>query len=334
VTPDPIILARISSDGGQTYEDLYGNASVAAYVDSVINFDCFGTGWSWDNIACPFDNALTMGIRVEEYMYGAIDVPAPADLLNNVVVYRLNVTNRNVDPITVHMGAFQDFDLEQNTFDLFDFDGVNQIMWGASCSGVDVTNTKVWGNGQVACDVDMWGVRTLDAQQAMWHADYVALDSMYYWMTDPGEAGRTWQAGIDENYPCDPASESDDRDAWMSFRAFNLGDSETITSGFYQFGLVGDVTDAAAYADLAKVIKEFCGFNRGDMNQNGGIDLGDVVALYNILYGTGAGPLFEHSMDVNGDGLVDGSDILYLADYHFYCTNPPVCVWALPDICP
>jgi hypothetical protein len=137
VTPDPIILCRLTHDGGYTYDDVYGYASVTAYIDSVVNFDCYLTGWDWSQIECPFDNALTMGIRVVEYMYGAIEEPK----LNNVVVYKLDITNRNPDPVEVYMGAFHDYDLEHNTADLWDFDATHQIAWGASCTGTDVTNT-------------------------------------------------------------------------------------------------------------------------------------------------------------------------------------------------
>jgi hypothetical protein len=333
VTPAPVILAEISHDGGSTYDNLLGYISATAYIDSVVNFDCYGTGWDWSNVECPFDNSLTMGIKVEEFMYGAIDEP----LLNNVLVYRLNITNRNSEPIEIYMGAFQDYDLEANGFDLWDFDASSQIAWGASCGNVDVTNTKVYGMGKVpACDGDdMIGVRTLDAQQAMWHADNIALDSMYYWMSDPAEAGRTWQTGIDPDFPCDPASESDDRDAWMSFVGHNFAANETYHTGFYMFGADNmDVTNSDYYIELAGIVNEFCGFRRGDMNQNGEIDLGDVISLYNIVYGTGAGPLFRHSMDVDGSKIVDGADILYLANFHFCEGPPPVCTWALPDICP
>jgi hypothetical protein len=331
VTPDPIILCRLTHDGGYTYDDVYGYASVTAYIDSVVNFDCYLTGWDWSQIECPFDNALTMGIRVVEYMYGAIEEPK----LNNVVVYKLDITNRNPDPVEVYMGAFHDYDLEHNAADLWDFDATHQIAWGASCTGTDVTNTWVYGTGKVPiCDGNpMWGARTLDANQAMWHADYVALDSMYYWMTN--EPGRTWQVGIDPNYPCDPASESDDRDLWASFVGHNFAGDETYTTGFYMFGGNDwDVTDANYYKHFAGVVNEFCGFMRGYVTHDHDLNLADVVALYKYLYQGGPGSWFWHTMDVNGDGDVNGDDIVYLANYYWCLGPPPVCQWVLPDICP
>jgi hypothetical protein len=329
----------MSHDGGYTYDDVYGYASVAAYVDSVVNFDCYGTGWSWDNIECPFDDTLSMGFRVEEYMWGVLDEPS----LANVVIYQLDITNRNPDSIVgLQIGAFHDFDLENNSSDQWLFDADHSIAWGASCSNVDVTNTKVYGWGMWPIwhhwhwwcwwPPRFWGVRTLDAEQAMWHADYVALDSMYYWMTN--EPGATYQVGIDPNFPCDPASESADRDAWMSYTGYDFGGHETRTLGLYMFGGIGDVTDDQYYVQLAATVSLANGTIRGHMNMDHVVNLADVVLLYNMLYNGGPGPLFEHTADVNGDGVIDGADVLYLANYAFCLGDPPVQVNVLPNICP
>jgi outer membrane protein assembly factor BamB len=334
VTPDPVLLGAMSHDGGLTYTDVEGYASVVAYIDSVINFDCYGTGWNWANVECPFDNALTLGIRVREYMYGAIAEPA----LNNVVIYKYVITNRNPDPLPgVYVGAFNDFDLDGtlNGFDLFRFDAAHSISWGSPCSpAYDFTDGVVYGMGKVPMDVDpMIGTRTLDANQAMWATNNVALDSMYYWMTT--QPGQTAQAGIDMNFPCDPLSETDDRDAWHSFIGHDFAGNETYTFGSYMLGFEhADVTDDQFFFDLAVMVNQFCGFGRGDIDDNGAINLADVVALWNMLHAGGPGPLFEHLADVDASGAVDNADVLYLANYYFCLGPAPVGDWVLPDICP
>jgi hypothetical protein len=330
VTPDPVLLGAMSHDGGLTYDDVYGYVSAAAYVDSVIDFDCYLTGWDWSQIECPFDNALTMGLRVEEFMYGVIDEAA----LNNVVIYKLNVTNRNADPIEAYVGAFNDFDLESNSSDYFKFSSEYSIAYGASCSGVDVTNTKCYGMGKIPMDVDpMIGNRTMDADQAMWHADNVALDSMYYYLT--AQPGETYQAGIDPNFPCDPASESSDRDAWHSFVGHEWAGFETYSFGVYLFGYGDkDITDDQFFFDLAVLVNQFSGFGRGDINNDGEKNLADVVALWNMVDGSGPGPLFEHLADVNASGAVDLADVLYMANYYFCLGPAPVGDWTLTNICP
>jgi hypothetical protein len=334
ITPSPIVLGAYW-DGG-SYVDIEGYVSAVAYVDSVVDFDCYGTGWSWDNVACPFDNDLTIGIRVEEFMYGAIDY-AP---LNNVVIYRHDITNRNADPITgMGMSAFHDYDLGPSPFNHFDtwkFSEAYGISYGSPCAaGYDYTNGAVYGNGTIPMDI-MRNSATLDAQQAMWEDDYVWLDSCYYYMANV--TGTTAQAGIDLNFPCDPGSESDDRDQWVTYWFGDLGGNETMSIGTYFFGFPnGDVTDDAFFEGLATLINQFAGFDRGDICGNPGIDLADVVHLLNIVLGVPDAcdpPPFYHMADVNGDGVVDMADYEYLKAYYFCAGPPPAGGWALPYICP
>jgi hypothetical protein len=275
-----------------------------------------------------------MGIRVEEYMYGVI---GQAGYLDHVVIYKYDITNRNADPVEVYVGAFNDFDLDGtlNGFDLFRFDAAHSISWGSPCSpAYDFTNGVVYGMGKVPMDVDpMIGVRTIDANQAMWHADNVALDSMYYWMTS--QPGQTAQAGIDMNFPCDALSETDDRDAWHSFVGHTFDAYETYSFASYMFGYENaDVTDDQFWFDMAVMVNQFCGFGRGDIDNDGSINLADVVALWNMLNSSGPGPLFEHLADVNADGGVNNADVSYLANFWFCMGAAPVGDWTLPVICP
>jgi hypothetical protein len=331
VTPDPVLLGGIYN--GVDYDDIYGYVAAYSYIDSVVDFDCYLAGWDWSNIECPYSNDYTIGLKVNEFMYGPIGVAE----LNNVVIYRHDISNRNADPVTAHLGAFHDFDLDGslNGFDLFLFDAAYGISWGSPCSpAYDFTNGVVYGVGKIPYDLDpMFGVRTMDAQQAMWEANNIALDSMYYYMT--AEPGQTAQAGIDMNFPCDPLSESDDRDQWASFGSHAFAGFEDYTCGTYFFGYeAADATDNAFWQDLAVLVNQFAGWGRGHMDGDGMLTLADVVALWNMVNAAGPGPMFYHLADVNADGVVDNADVLYLANYYFCLGPAPVGDWALPNICP
>jgi hypothetical protein len=331
ITPSPIILGSISHDGGLNYDDIYGYASVVAYIDSVVDFDCYGTGWDWANVDCPYDNALTLGLRVQEFMYGAVDEPA----LANVVIFRHDVTNRNAVPIAnVGIGVFNDFDLDAsaNGYDLFRFDGNYSISWGAPSAAGYFDPGVVYGDGKIPMDVDpMLGATTIDANQAMWEANNVFLDSIYYYLSTV--RGQTAQAGIDMTFPS--TTESDDRDQWAGYVFRNFAASETYSFGTYMFGYASaDVTDDAFWQNLAKTVNQFAGFNRGDINNDGMINLADVVALWNMVNAGGPGPLFQHLADVNATGgAPDNADVLYLANYYFCLGPAPVGDWVLPNIC-
>jgi hypothetical protein len=329
VTPNPIVLGRIN-DGAKGYIDVMGYSSHARYIDSVINFDCDGTGWDWGNIHCDFDNSLTMGLTFDEHMYGVIGVAE----LNNVIIYRDIITNRN--PTTaegVMFGAIHDWDLEDYECDLVaGFDAEHGVGWCYSSTAADPTNTIVAGSGSIPFSTTpLLGIHTMDARQAMWDAAYPNLDSAYYYAQNYTEA--TYQTGT---YPGDECA-TDDREFWHTYWTRDFAGNETFDFGWYLFSFNdADAELRGTYSDLAKLVNQFCGFDRGDMDGDGNVGLNDAVAIVNLVNGDpGPTPLFEHLADVdNSGGAPNLADAQYLSDYHF-CQGPaPVGGWVLPNICP
>jgi chitodextrinase len=67
---------------------------------------------------------------------------------------------------------------------------------------------------------------------------------------------------------------------------------------------------------------------RGDVNNNGVIDLGDVIFLVNYLFRTSLEPPIMVAADINNDGtpedpIVDLGDVVYLVNYLFKGGDPP-----------
>jgi len=328
-TSTPVHLVDISHDGGATYVPVTGNISHVRYIDSVINFNCFGTGWSWANVTCPYDDTLSMGLAVNQWMYGVVGEAS----LNNVVIYRQDIVNRNATPLTnICLAALNDFDLTSNKNDILKFDAAHSIGYGFSCNVP--TATAVYGMGKIPYDKDpMIMTRTIDAAQAMWETNNIGLDSMYLWSSTL--TGETWQAGVQNNVGCTPIT-ANDRAQYYTFMKRNFAGNETYKLGTYLFGYgSADGTNAATWANLAILVNQFCGFGRGDINGDNLVNLADVVALLNYVNGIGHGPKFKHLADVNNSGgAPDVNDVIYLANYWF-CSGPaPVGDWALPTICP
>ena len=69
-----------------------------------------------------------------------------------------------------------------------------------------------------------------------------------------------------------------------------------------------------------------CCVFKGDVNRDGEVDISDLVYLVEYSFSGGPGPQCEEEADVNGDGAVDVSDLVYLVDYSFYDgPGPKVC---------
>ncbi len=64
-------------------------------------------------------------------------------------------------------------------------------------------------------------------------------------------------------------------------------------------------------------------FTRGDVNQDGGVNLADVVTLLAYLFAAADEPLCMDSADAGDDGKVNISDVVYLLAYQFGGGAPP-----------
>ncbi len=335
-----IILGYISNDGGQTYDPIMGEGAVYQFVDSVADYTTSGGGWDVDLETAPFDDTLTFGLKYQNTEYGAYGV----DILNNFKIVKMDITNRNY-PSTIdypiYMGMWVDHDLgvgygatEGYNYGTFFFLDDYDVAWGGACDGFDGVgleeNTNIWGAGTIG--IDMLGVRTLEADflsNTNWHTDSTAI-----WSQIPGASLQS---------PADACAESQhsDRQAYYSFAELDFSADETMTFGYYIFGYSGPATgnnyntfDTSLIISTAVAAQQFAGFGRGDINDDGTVNLADVVALWNFVNGTGNGPLFQHLADVNADDNVDIADVQYLADWWFGIGPAPMGVWVLPDICP
>jgi hypothetical protein len=65
-------------------------------------------------------------------------------------------------------------------------------------------------------------------------------------------------------------------------------------------------------------------WQRGDLNHDGALDISDLIFLVEYSFGDGEPPDPFELADVNGDGSVDITDLTYLVDYMFGDGPPPV----------
>jgi hypothetical protein len=63
----------------------------------------------------------------------------------------------------------------------------------------------------------------------------------------------------------------------------------------------------------------------GDVDANGVVDVGDIMYMINYLFRATAPPIPFEAGDVNGDTDVDVGDVIYLIGYVFLEASPPFC---------
>jgi len=330
-----VLLGTISSDEGASYDDVYGEVVVYAFVDSVQNFceyDTLGNclHWLWDyakpgeyGVQAPYDDTLTMGFHACASVIGAYDEP----LLNNFVIHRFDFDGRYGPVDDVFMGAMLDYDIPSGVRNVAGFDDDYSLAWAYDCLDKTIAWGMVkipWGDGYEG----MINARSTSASQSTWNDSSVWLDSVYYWMSSL--TGLSHQAGIDPvACPTDP----DDREAFFTLAELDMpGNPDRVTVGVAVFGLPA-LTDASVSDEmqpLATIANQWCGFGRGNVNNDDAANIVDIAYLIDYVFYGGNGPYpFEHLGDVNCDDAINGLDITAMIQYYFHGGPAPCGEWTL-----
>ncbi|MDH4034723.1 MAG: PQQ-binding-like beta-propeller repeat protein [candidate division Zixibacteria bacterium] len=308
-------LGGYSSDG-ITYTPIMGNRVCVTYLDSVQDF---GTSWDWSNYDAPFSNDLTMGLMVNSRTVGAYDFEPLKDLTVDIMEF----TERNGDSVTGWaFGTTMDYDVGSDDIASRSAEGsaawvsnggVGDVQWGMikfpfGCG----SNEAAGGNNTNVDYVPM--INTVSGHgDGMWfNVPTLYLDSAWDYLNRP--AGEYSQAPF-----------TSDREAHFTIAKHDFAGGDTYEMAVAQFGLHGTSGDATEINALAKLANKWLGFGRGDVNNDGNVDLGDVVCLARYVTGNGPGPIpFMHLGDVDCDGDVDMDDVVYLAEF-LYDNGPCPC---------
>ncbi len=305
-----VTLGYMTTDGGNTYNAIIGNMVCKTFLDSVQNFD-LGGGWDWTNFGAPFDNDSTMGLYATGRVVGALDVPELANLTLEI----LEITERNGNAVDGwYMAEFFDCD---NGGDEVNMDQSISAAWSFNTPAKD----QAWGLVKIpfGCGYDplinVWG--TYGASGSPGHGFW---DWNQYW--DTAYAYCTSPPGV---YGVADMHNGDE-EAHITLAQHDFAPNETYKIGIAHFALFGltDASDPAEYADLAHFVNKWAGFGRGDVNNDGVINLADIIYLAGTVNGGPGAVPFEHLSDVNADGSIDMNDVNYLIDYYFNCGACPM----------
>ncbi len=314
-----ITLGEMTNDGGNTYFNVTGDMVCKSFIDSVQNFD-LGYGWDWENFGAPFDNDSTMGLYCNGRVVGAVDVPE----LANVTLEILEFSERNGNPVTGwYLGEMYDCD---NGNDTVAIDRSISAAWSYNQPAAD----QAWGQIKIpfgCCaptgDFDLepiintWGLYGASGTPGFGFWGWgIFWDSCYTYMTaGTGEFGYDMSNG--------------DGEALVTLAAHDFDANGTYSVGIAHFALHGmtDASSSAEIAPLARLVNQWAGFGRGDVNNDGAINLVDIIYLAGTVNGGPGAVPFKHLSDVNADGLIDMADVNYLIDYYFNGGPCPMGDW-------
>jgi len=325
-----ILLGTISNDLGATYTQVFGNVMTFAFVDSVQNWDTDTSAvlhwsWSWpqDNPGevAPFDDTLTIGFKACGKVVGVLNVP----LLERFTIHRYAIISRNnVDIPGFYMGAMIDYDLPTRATQMNGYEAEHSLAWVYDCGALN----NGWGFVKIpfGCRyTPLLMSKTIEARPGgPWNDSAWWLDSAYYWMSV--------QTGLYHQPNTNCQATTTDRDAWFSVAGGTIPANDSLVLAFANFGNPGitNADQASSYYAIADAANKWCGFGRGDVNNDRKVDLVDIVYLANYVRFSGNGPYpFKHLGDVDADGVVGDLDIAFLISYYFNFGECPRGAWTL-----
>jgi hypothetical protein len=293
------------SDDGYTYVPITGNRVCKTYLDSMQDFSLGGGTWDWENFGAPFDNTLTMGLWCESRTVGAVDFAPFKDLTIEI----MEITERNGDPVTGwKMGATMDYDVgddiaaraPEGSAAYVTEAGTGDIAWGMMKFPFGCGDNPNVDFDPIINAVTMYGYG------AWWGDIYMGDTAWKYLNAAPGV------------YTQDPAA-GGDNECHITIASHDWAGGDTYELAVAQFGLHG-ITGGSSdeIVALGKLANKWVGGGRGDVNNDGLVNLADIMYLAAYVNGGGPGPVpFMHLGDVDCDGDVDIDDVLYLIDWYF-----------------
>ncbi len=316
-------LGSITADG-ITYTALGGRLVCRSFVDSVQNFATGYTSWLWDNSPAVYDADSTMGMKTDSRVIGFVNAPAAYPLLNNVLVDFMKIYPRYGQAVpNWKMGVVCDYDVSK---DSAFYNGPLSLGVDFSTSATRPAGGYGWvklpyGGCGTSAAAPLINTKALNEDQALFLATAVVrdngyLDSVYAFMSlAPNGYGQSAVSG------------ASDQAFHATFIKNNFVGNDTLSFAIAHLclPLIANPKLAATYAPLSKLLNQWVGYGRGDANNDGNINIADIVYLAAFVNGGPKGPIpFQSVGDVNADGSVTAADVTYLVNYYFFYGPCPV----------
>jgi len=316
----------IGDESGQDFmwngiNQLFDGTLILAWVvlgDTLIAMDMFNThikdSWyPYDSLiikdttfgefgATAFIDTIGLGVEIEQYSVGSSD-----PLYGDFILQQYVIKNLADTTVNAHVSLSLDWDV----FDAYNNDShgdsVHNLAWHWCPSQIQNQKYK-FGAMRIPSDDD-----PVAGYEAVSHPFFIYPQNG--WRDD-----QLWQLITTACWQDD--SSGYDLSLLMTPGILSLPPDSAHLESFIIFGV--DTTQHLIEPSWWRPMLSFCGFYRGDVNQDWVLDVGDVVYLLNYLYKFGNVPLpFADQGDVNNDGIVELADIVLLINYLFKSGSAP-----------
>jgi hypothetical protein len=314
----------IGDESGQDFmwngtDQLFDGTLILAWVvpgDTLIAMDMFAThskdSWyPYDNLiitdtsfgefgTAAFIDTIGLGVEIQQYSVGSSDPTYGDFILQQYVIRNLADTS---------MQAYVSLSLDWDLFDAYDNDSYGDSLHNLAWH---------WCPSQAANRKYKLGVLRIPTDDDP-VAGYEAVSHQYFIYPQEGwRDDQLWQLITKNCWQDDSAGY--DISLLMTPGLISLSPDSSHLESFIIFGV--DTTQHLIGPSWWRPMLSFCGFYRGDVNQEGVLDVGDLVYLINYLYRSGDDPLpFADQGDLNGDDVVEIADIVFLINY-LYRSGP------------
>jgi hypothetical protein len=247
-----------------------------------------------------FIDTIGLGVEVEQYSVGSSNT-----LYGEFVLQQYVIKNLSDTVMQAYVSLCLDWDL---------FDAYNNL------GGMDKTHNLCWQlDPRTAYKKYRFGMIRTPLDDSSCYSFVGVRNPVYIWPQQGWRYDELWNLVSTYGWT-NYTSPDTDFCQLLTPRKLILPPDSALLESFIIFGV--DTTQHLMNASWWRPMLSFCGFYRGDVNQDMVLDVTDVVYLINYLYKSGTAPVpFVDQGDLNHDKITDVSDIVFILNY-LYKSGP------------
>lgn len=292
-----LILSWVTPGDTMIAMDMFNHVKNSWYpYDSLIikdtSFGAFGV--------TAFIDTIGLGLEVRQYSVGSSNSLYGEFILQQYVIKNLADTT-----MQAYISLCLDWDV---------WDGVNTSDPYNNYGGVNQPHNLIWQFDPRSTFMKYkFGILRVPVDDSLCYSAVGVRNPVYIWPQQDWRNDQLWNLISTPGWT-NYSTPDTDFCQLMTPRKLSLAPDSSILESFIIFGV--DTTQHLINPAWWKPILRFNGFYRGDVNQDGVLELQDIVYLINYVYKSGPAPLpFVDQGDVNGDGNVGLFDIVFLINY-------------------